>query len=71
LKSFILNDGKKTLSLSSKSRTLGKTIIYGMAFVMKTRTPWKDSGENSEIRMMVTAKPSTFWVTPKAKPFHA
>ena len=41
-----------------------------MAFVMKTRTSWKDSGENSEIRMMLTAKPSTFWVTPKAKPFH-
>jgi len=69
LKSSMKN-GKKTQSLFSMSRTLGTTILYGMAFVMTTRTPWKDSGENSEIPMRVTAKPSTFWVTPKAKPFH-
>jgi len=66
-----MNNGKKTLSLCSKSRTFGKTILYGMAFVMKMTTPWKDSGENSEIRLMLPAKPSTSWVTPKAKSFHA
>jgi len=35
-KSTLFNNGKKTLSLWSKSRTFGKTILYGMAFVMKT-----------------------------------
>ena len=72
LKSSILNNGKKTLSLWSRSRKFGKTILYGMAFVMKTTTrASKDSWENSKIRMIPTARHSTFWVTPKVKSFHA
>ena len=39
-------------------------------FVMKTATPYKDSGENCAIRMSPTGKPSTFWGAPKPKPFH-
>jgi len=65
-----MKNGKKTRSLSSMSRPLGKTILCGMVFVMKTTTPYKDTGENCEIPMSPTAKPSTFWATPKPKPFH-
>ena len=65
-----MKNGKKTRSLSSMSRPIGKTILCGMVFVMKTATPYKDSGENCAIPMSPTGKPSTFWGAPKPKPFH-
>ena len=41
-----MKNGKKTRSLSSMSRPIGKTILCGMGFATKTATPCKDSGEN-------------------------
>jgi len=67
-----MKNGKKTLRLSSKSRPIGKTTLYGTAFAMTfTARVRKDSGENTNIRMMMmlTTKPSTFWVKPKPKSF--
>jgi len=69
-KSSILKNGKKTLILWNKSKSSGKTIFFGTAFVAKVRTPSKDSGENSKTQMSRPAQEFVFWGTPRAKSFH-
>ena len=77
LQSFILKNGKKTPILWNKSKSSGKTILFGTASVGRMTAsvgritvPSKDSLENSKTQMSRPAKEFVFWATPKAKSFH-
>ena len=70
LQSFTLKNGKKTPILWNKSKSSGKTILFGTASVARIKTPSKDSLENSKTQMSRPAQKFVFWATPKAKSFH-
>jgi len=71
LQSFTLQNGKKTSILWNKSKSSGKTILFGTAGVARiTKTPSRDSLENSKTQMSRPAQQFVFWATPKVKSFH-
>ena len=70
LQSLLLKNGKKTPILWNKSKSSGKTILFGTAAVGRITTPSKDSLENLKTQMSRPAKEFVFWATPKAKSFH-